>query len=72
MLAINLEPELEKQVAELAKRNGYSLDAFVREAIARLVEDMEDIARAEEILRDYDPTKNVSLDDVKRRLGLES
>jgi predicted DNA-binding protein len=71
MLAINLEPELEKQIVELAERNGYSLDAFVQEAIARLVEDMGDAAKAEEILREYDPSTNVSLEDVKRRLGLE-
>lgn len=71
MLAIKLEPELEKHVIELAERSGYTLDSFVREAIERLIEDLEDIAAAEEVLRDYDPSKNVSLEEVKRRLGLE-
>ena len=71
MLAINLEPELEKLAREAAERNGHSLDAFVSEAIQRMIEDVEDIAAAEEILRDYDPSTNVSLEEVRRRLGLE-
>ena len=71
MIAISLKPELEKLVIDFAERKGYSLDSFVSEALERLIEDFEDIAAAEEVLRDYDPSKNVSLDEVKRRLGLD-
>jgi predicted DNA-binding protein len=72
MLAINLEPELERQVAELAKRNGQSVDAFVHDALERLIEDFEDLVAAEAALRDYDPKTNVRMAEVKRRLGLDS
>lgn len=70
MLAINLEPELERQIAELAERSGRSVDALVREAVTRLIEDFEDLAAAEAALRDYDPAANLTLDEMKRRLGL--
>ncbi len=70
MLAINLEPELEKLLIDTAERSGQSLDSFVREAIERMIEDIEDFAVAEDALRDYDPSTNVSLAEVKQRLGL--
>lgn len=70
MLAINLEPELEKHFAELAKRNGQTVDFFARRAIERMIEDLEDIASAEEALRDYDPSQNVTLAELRRELGL--
>ena len=38
---------------------------------ARLVEDFEDIAAVEEALGNYDPSTNVSLDEVIRRLGMD-
>ena len=72
MLAINLKPELEKLVIDYAERQGCTLDSFVSEALERLIEDFQDLAAVEAVLRDYDPSRNVSLEDVKRRLGLES
>jgi predicted DNA-binding protein len=72
MLAIDLEPELEKHFAELAKRSGRSVDYFARRAIERMIEDLEDIAAAEEALRDYDPSKNISLEELRRELGLDA
>ncbi|HKX78878.1 MAG TPA: hypothetical protein VJM34_10205 [Novosphingobium sp.] len=71
MLAINLEPDLEKQVSVLAERNGLSLDGFVREAIERMVEELEDIALLEETLKTYDPAKNISMEQMRRELGLD-
>jgi len=71
MLAIKLEPELEKHVAELAERNGFSLDGFVQEAIERMVEELRDIALLEETLKTYDPAKNISMEQMRRELGLE-
>lgn len=71
MLAINLKPELEKLVLDYAERNGQSPDAFVREAIARMIEEMEDIAALEQALSDPDHGKTISHDQMKRELGLE-
>lgn len=72
MLIIELDPETEKQVAVLAKRNGLPIDDFVREAIEQAIEDIEDLDAAELAMRDYNPKTNVGLDEVKRRLGLGS
>ena len=71
MRAVNITPVIERKALELAERNGVTLDALLEEALVRLLEDEEDVAAAEEALRDYDPTKNVSLAEVKRRLGLD-
>ena len=70
MLMIELDPETERQVAEVAQRNGISVDALVREAIEQVLEDIEDLDAAERAMRDYEPRTNVGLDEVKRRLGL--
>jgi predicted DNA-binding protein len=72
MLSINLEPKLEKHFTELARRNGRSVDYFAHKAIERMIEDLEDIAAAEEVLRDYDPSQNVSLEELRRELGLDA
>lgn len=70
MLAINLEPELEKHFAKLAKRSGHTVDDLAYKAIVRMVEDLEDIAAVELAMRDYDPAKNISLEEMRRELGL--
>ncbi len=71
MLAINLEPELAKHLAQLAARNGRSVDELAQKAIERLVEDLEDIAAAEEVMRYHDPAKNITLDELRRDIGLD-
>jgi RHH-type rel operon transcriptional repressor/antitoxin RelB len=72
MLAINLEPELEKLLINTAERSGLSLDSFVREAIERMIEDQEDIALLEEALRDPYHGETISSEQMKRELGLDS
>ena len=71
MRAVNITPIIERKALELAERNGVTLDALLEEALVRLLEDEEDVAAAEEALRDYDPSTNVPLAEVKRRLGLD-
>lgn len=67
MLAIRLPPEIEKRLADLAKRTGRSKTYYAREAILEHLDDLEDYylaaARVEEA--------RMSLEDVERRLGLE-
>lgn len=70
MLAVRLDPDLEARLTAVAKRTGRSKSYYARQAIEEKIEELEDIAAAEEVLRTYDPTKNISLEDVKRRLGL--
>jgi RHH-type transcriptional regulator, rel operon repressor / antitoxin RelB len=70
MLAVRLDADLEARLAAVAKRTGRSKSYYAREALREKIEELEDIADAEAILRDHDPAKNVSLTEVKRRLGL--
>ena len=72
MTVMTITPVIERKALELAARNGVSLDQLIEDALVRLLEDEEDTAAAERVLQDYDPSTNVPLKQVKRRLGLES
>ena len=52
-------------------RVGISFDAVVEEGLVRLLEDEIDYAAVEEALRDYDPSKNISMEQMRRQLGLD-
>ncbi|HEU4819922.1 MAG TPA: hypothetical protein VFS87_02025 [Qipengyuania sp.] len=71
MTVMNIHPVIERKALALAAKQGVALDKLIEEALVRLLEDEWDIAAAEEALRDYDPTTNVPLKEVKRRLGLD-
>ena len=72
MLEVKLEPEDEHRFAELVERNGLTVDKALRTAVERMMEDLEDILLAEAALKDYDPSKNVSLEELRRELGLDA
>lgn len=72
MLAVRLDPELEARLAAVAKRTGRSKSYYARQAILEKIEEMEDIALLEEVLKTYDPGKNRPLDEVMRDLGLDN
>jgi RHH-type rel operon transcriptional repressor/antitoxin RelB len=67
MLAIRLPEEMEKRLADLARKTGRSKSYYVREAVMEHLEDLEDYylaaARVEEA--------RLSLEEVERRLGLD-
>ena len=71
MTVMNITPVIERKALALAEKQGMSLDALIEEALVRLLEDELDSAAVEDALRDYDPSKNVPLDEVMKRLGLE-
>ncbi|MEQ1552451.1 DUF6290 family protein [Sphingorhabdus sp.] len=71
MLAVRLEPELEGRLAAAAQIAGRTKSAFAREAIARFIEDLEDIAAAEAALRTHDPDKTITLAQLRQELGLD-
>jgi RHH-type transcriptional regulator, rel operon repressor / antitoxin RelB len=71
MLAIRLDKELEERLTEAAKRAGRTKTWFAKRAIEEYIDELEDYALLEEALKDYDPRQNVSLEEVKRRLGLD-
>ena len=68
MLAIRLDPELEKRLEVLAKKTGRTKTFYAREAIIKHIEDLEDIYLATQRLKR--PTKTLSAEDVKHDLGL--
>ena len=72
MTAMNITPVIERKALALAEKQGLSLDALIEEALVRLIEDEEDMAAAEVALTDYDPSKNISHEQMRRELGLDS
>jgi len=71
MLAIRLDKELEERLSEAAKRAGRTKTSFARKAIEEYIDDIEDIAAAEEAMRKHDPAKTISLAELRKELGLD-
>jgi RHH-type transcriptional regulator, rel operon repressor / antitoxin RelB len=72
MLAVRLDADLEARLALMAKRSGRSKSDFVRRAIEDRIDEMECIALLEEAMRDPDAGKTISLDQMRRELGLDA
>jgi RHH-type transcriptional regulator, rel operon repressor / antitoxin RelB len=66
MLALRLPPDIEKRLDDLAKKTGRTKSYYARQAILAHLEDMEDVAIAEERLREAGET--LSWEEVKARL----
>ena len=71
MLEIPLDPELERHLAEIAARVGEAPGELARKALLAYLEDLEDYAIAVEAWKEHDPNDTVSLEQVKRELGLD-
>ena len=72
MLTVRLDADLEARLNHVVKQTGRSPSYYLREALREKIEELEDIALLEEALKTYDPSKNKSLDQVMRDLGLEN
>ena len=71
MLAVRLDEATERRLAVLAAETGRSKTFYVREAIERYLEDMEDVYLAERSLeRVRAGEKTYSLAEIKARHGL--
>ena len=71
MLALRLDDELEKRIADLATRQGRNKSALVREALIRYMEDQEDIEMAEAVLNNMKGQKTLTIEEANRALGLD-
>lgn len=71
MLAIRLDKELEERLTEASKRAGRTKTWFAKRAIEKYIEELEEYALLEEALKDYDPSQNISLEELRRELDLE-
>ncbi len=74
MSTITLSNELDNQLSSLVARTGKTKDFYVQEAITRYMEDIADIADAEQVLADIRSGKSqvISSEEMERRLGLDN
>ena len=72
MLALELPPELEARLEELAARTARTKADIVREAVIEHLGDIEDLAIAEERWRDHldGKSESIPLEEVMRRHDL--
>lgn len=70
MLAVRIESELESQLDSLAKLRQRSKSDLVREAIVRMLEDIEDAELAEAALAQTSSSKPLS--QLRQELGLDA
>lgn len=72
MLSVNLDAELESRLAAIAAQTGDTPDEIAQAALLAYLEDLEDYAVAVEAAReaDLDPSKRVTLEEMKRELGM--
>jgi predicted DNA-binding protein len=70
MAAIQIPPEIDRQIEEVANRTGESRDHLVREALVSYLEDRQDALRAAERLKNVGT--RISLEEIGRKYGLAS
>ena len=72
MLAIRLEPEIEKRLAALAKKTGRTKTFYARQAIVEQLENLEDYYLAEHRFEEHARNGDAGLStaDLKKKHGL--
>lgn len=73
MLSVRIPDELARRFDVLAKETNRPKSFYIREALERAIEDLEDIYLAESRLEDLRAgrSRTFTLEDVERDLGLE-
>ncbi|MHB1462215.1 MAG: type II toxin-antitoxin system RelB family antitoxin [Armatimonadota bacterium] len=69
MIAIRLPAEIDDRLTALAKRTGRTKTYYAREAILRLIDDMEDTYIAIERLEN--PGKRLTMNEAEIELGVD-
>lgn len=67
MLTLELPPELEALLADMAEATGKPINRIAIEAILERVEDWEDLAIAEQRMREFDG-EGIPFEDVLREI----
>lgn len=70
MIAIRIDSDMEQTLDTIAKAQGKSRSAIVREALLRYFEDLEDTEMAEAAYREMKSSKPLA--ELRRELGLDS
>ncbi len=73
MITVSLPEELEARLEELARRTGRTKEFYVREAILQYIEDLEDLALAEEEWENIRAgrSRTFTLEEVMKKHGVE-
>jgi RHH-type rel operon transcriptional repressor/antitoxin RelB len=73
MVAVRIPKEIEERLDRLAKKTGRTKTYYVREAILKHLDELEDIYLAEQVLVDVKSGKEstVGLDELISKYGLE-
>lgn len=72
MLEVRIDAALEERLAAIASVTGDSPELLARKALLAYLEDLEDYATAVEAMKEFDRSKTISLDEMKRELGLDA
>jgi predicted DNA-binding protein len=70
MLEVQLDPQLERQLADIAARVGEAPSELARKALLAYLEDLEDYAVAVEAWKHHDPAMALSTGEMLRELGV--
>jgi predicted DNA-binding protein len=70
MATIQIPDELASQIEQAAQRAGETSDHLLRAAILAYLDDLEDVAIATERLNN--PEETISLEELKKNLGLDA
>jgi RHH-type rel operon transcriptional repressor/antitoxin RelB len=70
MLAVRLDPGIEKRLEALALRTGRTKTFYAREAIEAHLDDLEDFYLAEERMKSFRDEDAIPLAQLKDELGL--
>lgn len=73
MLAVRLDEKLQKRLETLSKRTGRSRSSYMREALERYLDDLEDYALAVAAYEQHLETGGATYtsEEVRRRLDLD-
>jgi predicted DNA-binding protein len=71
MTVVTLSAELDATLADISRRTGISPEQLVRDALAHVLEDMADLRDALAVEAVEDPAERVSLQAMRRELGME-
>lgn len=71
MGTITLSAELERALGAAAAEIGRSPDVIVADALTGYLADIQDYHAAKAAMRDHDPSQTVSLEQMRRELGID-
>jgi predicted DNA-binding protein len=71
MIELKIDPHMERRLAYVARERGETPDQVALKALEAYLEDAEDYARAVAASAERDPSKSISLEEMKRELGLD-